>query len=119
MTTHGNSDCGSSSFWAKMSVFLDLVNRKRVINHDVFISAQWQKAIFFDFLKIIVIRLKSEWNNVIYNLFEGLLIIFFEKNDEKIWWVSKLAIPLHRFSPQNGVEKATQKSSLTCLQQLT
>ena len=60
MTTRSNSDWGSSSFRAKMSVFLDLVNRKRVINHDVFISAQWQKAIFFDFFEIIVIHLKSE-----------------------------------------------------------
>ena len=54
---------------------------------------------------------------VIYILVFGLLITFFEKNDENIWWVSKMVIILHRFSPQIGAEKATQKSSLTCLQQ--
>lgn len=38
-----------------------------------------------------------------------LLIIFFEKNPEKIWSVSKLDIILHRFSPQNGRESNSKK----------
>ena len=35
--------------------------------------------------------------------------IFFEKKAEKIWWVSKMAIPLHRFSPQTGCESNSNK----------
>lgn len=49
-------------------------------------------------------------------IFDKIVEIFFEKKAKKIWWVSKLAIPLHRFSPQTGRESNSKKSSLTCLQ---
>ena len=45
-----------------------------------------------------------------------LLITLMKKSYENIWPVLKLAIPLHRFSPQNGAESNSKKSSLTCLQ---
>ena len=93
----------------KMSVFLDLVNRKRVINDDAFISAQWQKAIFFDFLKIIVIRLKSEQNNVIYNLFEGLLIIFFKKMTKKFGGYQNWLYLCTAFRPKTGLRKQLKR----------
>ena len=56
--------------------------------------------------------------NFINRIFRGLLITMGEKSYEKIWSVSKMAIILHRFSPQTGRESNSKKSSLTCLQRL-